>query len=124
MTWDRLGLFALCYLLTVAVELPVLLVGLSRRHPVWVRLCAGVWLTACTYPIVWFVLPPILEDRWLYLLVAETSAPLAECAVFWFAFVRGRAGDRSATLRDLAAIVLANLASFLAGEGLRLVGWL
>lgn len=104
------------YLLTVAVETAVLLVGLSRRHSVRARLFAGAWLTACTYPVVWLVLPPLFEERWLYLLVAETFAPVAECVLFWFAFVRGRDPDRRATQRDFVAVVLANLASFGVGE--------
>jgi hypothetical protein len=105
-----------CYLLTVAVETAVLLGGLARRHPVRVRLFAGVWLSACTYPVVWLVLPPLFGDRWAYLLVAETFAPVAECGLFWVAFVRPLPPDRRATLRDLLAITLANLASFGVGE--------
>jgi hypothetical protein len=46
----------------------------------------------------------------LFLLVAETFAPLAECALFWLAF------GKEATRRDFVVIVIANLASFLAGE--------
>src|SRR5438105_12153162 len=105
------------YLLTIAVETGVLLVGLSRRHPVRTRLFAGVWLTACTYPVVWLVLPPMFDQRWLFLLVAETFAPVAECALFWFAFLRATSflrdapSDRRATRRDCAAIVVANLCS-------------
>ncbi len=78
------------YLLSVAVETPVLVALLSRRHPVGARVFAGVWLTACTYPVVWLVLPPLFgpDRRWTYLLAAETFAPAAECAIFWFAFVR------------------------------------
>lgn len=104
------------YTLTVAVETAVLLAGLSRRHPVRARLFAGVWLTACTYPVVWLVLPPLLPDRAAYLVVAETFAPAAECALFWLAFVKPLPPDRRATTRDMAAIVLANLASFGVGE--------
>ena len=105
------------YLLTIAVETAVLLVGLSRRHSVRARVFAGVWLTACTYPVVWLVLPPLFpDDRTLYLIVAETFAPVAECILFWAAFVRGLPPDRRATLRDMAAIVVANLCSFGVGE--------
>jgi hypothetical protein len=103
------------YLLTIAVETAVLLVGLSRRHPLRVKLFAGVWLTACTYPVVWLVLPELFAERWQYLLVAETFAPLAECALFWYGFLRGLPRDR-AFCRDMLAIVLANLASFGMGE--------
>ena len=97
------------YLFTVSIEAPVLLVGLSRTHPIKHRLFAGFWLTACTYPVVWLVLPPLFEQRWAYLTVAEIFAPAAECLLFWLAF--GKASPR-----DLAAIVVANLLSFGLGE--------
>lgn len=100
------------YLLTAAVETAVLLVGLSARHPVRVRLFAGAWLSACTIPVVWLVLPPLFDDRRVYLLVAEAFAPLAEGLLFWWAFIRpGRPA-----VRDLLAVVAANLLSFAAGE--------
>jgi hypothetical protein len=101
------------YLFSVLVETPVLLVGLSPRHPYGRRLFAGLWLTACTYPIVVLVLPEFFdtrEQRALYLWVAETFAPVAECALFWAAW-----GGRS-VWRDFTAITLANLASFGLGE--------
>lgn len=104
------------YLLTVAVETAVLLAGLARRHPLRVKLFAGAWLSACTYPVVWLVLPPLIPERWLYLLVAETFAPAAECGLFWLAFVRGLPPDRRATRRDMLTIIAANLASFGVGE--------
>ena len=110
------------YLVTVAIETPVLLAGLSRPHPLSRRLAAGLWLSACTYPIVVLVLPVLLPGRALYLLVAEIFAPVAECALFWFAFIRHRPFDRRANLRDFATIVLANLCSFGMGELLRVTG--
>lgn len=119
---DYLTAMAVGYALTVLVETAVLLVCLSRRHSVGVPLFAGVWLTACTYPVVWLVLPGVFGERWLYLLVAETFAPVAECVIFWAAFVRGREPDRGATLRDLGAITLANLCSFGVGEWLHRTG--
>jgi hypothetical protein len=104
------------YLMTIAIETAVLIALLSRRHPMRVRIFAGIWLSACTYPVVWLVLPELLEERWLYLFVAETFAPVAECALFWFAFIRPMEPNRKATLRDLAVITLANLCSFAYGE--------
>lgn len=118
-------LFLGCYLLTISVETLVLLVGLSRRHSLLRKLLAGVWLTACTYPVVWYVIPSFLdpgEQRLPYLLIAETFAPAAECLIFWFAFVRGLPRDRRATVRDMIAIVLANLASFGVGEAVYWLG--
>jgi len=98
------------YLFTIAIEAPILFFGLSAHHPKRRRILAGVWLTACTYPIVVLVLPLLFSERWLFLLVGEIFAPVAECALFWLAF------GREARWRDFAVIVIANLASFLIGE--------
>ena len=111
-----------CYLLTIAIETAVLFVGLSARHSIRVKVFAGIWLTACTFPVVWMVLPPFFPERELYLLVAETFAPVAECALFWLTFVRPLAPDRRATVRDFATITLANLCSFGLGEVLIAAG--
>ena len=95
------------YALSVAVEAPVLLLGLSRHHPLRLRLFAGVWLTACTYPIVILTLPALTTR--FYVPLAEGFAAAAECALF----------TRLAsawTRRDMAVIVAANLASFAFGE--------
>ena len=103
------------YVLTVAVETPVLLVGLSRRHSLARKLFAGLWLTACTYPVVVLVLPILIPSRGIYVTVAEVFAPAAECTLFWLAF-----RERESFWRDMAAIVVANLASF--GAGVLLFG--
>ena len=106
------------YLLTILIETPILCVGLSRRHLLPRKLLAGVWLTACTYPIVTLVLPLLFapERRSLYLVVAETFAPVAECALFWLAFGSAAEFGKGSMWRDFGAIVIANLASFLLGE--------
>jgi hypothetical protein len=107
------------YLMTIGVETPILLIGLSRVHPVSRRLLAGLWLTACSYPIVVLVLPCLISietDRGKYLLVAETFAPLSECLLFWAAFIWQRPEAQPGLRRDMITIVLANLASFGIGE--------
>ena len=111
------------YLVTVAVETPVLVLFLSKHHTLKQRLFAGLWLTACTYPVVVLVLPLVFagSSRALYLAVAETFAPAAECALFYLAF--GGKGSGGATWRDFGTIVAANLLSFLAGEVLSAYGW-
>ena len=117
--------FPLGYLLTVLIETPILLVGLSSRHAFKRKLLAGVWLTACTYPVVILVLPLLFapEARFSYLIVAETFAPVAECILFWLAFGQeGLLGKRS-MWRDFAAIIVANLASFGLGELLNAWRW-
>ncbi|HJT65826.1 MAG TPA: hypothetical protein VJ749_05200 [Pyrinomonadaceae bacterium] len=106
------------YLFTVAIETPILFFALSPHHPRRHRILAGLWLTACTYPIVTLVLPLLLENysRATYLLVAETFAPVAECVLFWLAFGSAAETGKRSMWRDFGAIVLANLASFLLGE--------
>jgi len=114
------------YLFTIAIETPILLVGLARRHSWQRRLFAGMWLTACTYPIVVLVLPlcfDLREHRTLYLIVAETFAPVAECALFWAAFGTREDFGRWSMGQDFLVITLANLASFGAGELAYELGW-
>lgn len=120
---DYLRMMLAGFAVTVAVETAVLLALLSRRHAVRTRLFAGVWLTACTYPVVWLVFPALFSDRWLYLLVAETFAPAAECLLFWLAFIRRYPPDRRSTARDMLAVTLANLCSFGLGELLNAADW-
>lgn len=96
------------------VELPILIFGLGAEHSLRSKIVAGFWLTACTYPVVVLVLPPLLwspfwGSRWLYLEVAEPFAALAECGLFRAAFDR-------LSLREAAVIALANLSSFFLGE--------
>ena len=113
------------YLLSILIETPVLLVGLSRRHPLGRKLFAGVWLTACTYPIVTLVLPLALahRSRTFYLVVAETFAPLAECGLFWLAFGGDEELGKRSMWRDFGAIFVANLASFIVGEIVNANNW-
>lgn len=108
--------------LSVLIETPILLIGLSDKHGWPRRLFAGVWLTACSYPIVVLTLPfvfPPDRSKMAYLLTAETFAPLSECLLFWFAFDRLARYGRGVVLRDCIAIVVANLASFGMGEFLQ-----
>lgn len=118
------------YFLTIAIETPILLIGLSARHSMFRRLLAGVWLTACTYPVVILVLPMVVEahfGRLAYLACAEVFAPVTECLLFWLAFCDPPSSKaatvaahqtRSATCRDLITIAAANVFSWLLG------GWL
>jgi hypothetical protein len=124
MPWTTSELWSflpLGYLLTIAIELPILLGGLSPRHD-WRRRCfAGAWLTACTYPIVAIVLPLTVWPMFgyvAYVVVAEIFAPVAECLLFRWAFHRDQEITPNDKVRDMTAIVAANVLSFLLG------GWL
>jgi hypothetical protein len=126
MTPSELWLFLpLGFLLTILIEIPILLLGLSPRHSLKRKLFAGVWLTACTYPIVALVLPLVLNhsSRMTYLVVAETFAPLAECVLFWLAFGKDEELGRFSMWRDFGAILGANLGSFILGEIVNANNW-
>ena len=60
----------------------------------------------------------MIDNRVLYLAVAETFAPSAECILFWLAFGTRAEWGRPSMWRDFVTIVAANLASFLIGEAL------
>ncbi len=113
------------YLLSIMIETPILVIGLAPRHPLRRRVFAGIWLTACTYPIVTLVLPLLFRNasRTAYLTVAETFAPVAECVLFWLAFGSEEEVARPSMWRDFAAILAANLASFAVGEVLNAYHW-
>jgi hypothetical protein len=89
------------------------------------RLAAGAWLTACTYPIVVLALPAIFDlrtERTLYLAVAGTYAPVPECLIFWLALGDPNPPSSKPLIRDLVAIVAANLASFGIGQWMTYAG--
>lgn len=117
--------FPFGYLITILIETPILFFGLSPKLSIRQKLASGVWLTACTYPIVVIVLPTLFfgYSRSIYLLVAEIFAPLAECLIFWLAFRRKDLLDWNGWARCFAVIVLANLASFGLGEVLGYFRW-
>src|ERR1044072_6736143 len=117
--------FPIGYLVTIAIETPILVIGLSRQHSFRRRLFAGIWLTACTYPIVTLVIPPVLSafSAPPFLAAAEAFAPVVECFLFWLPFEwRSRASQKQ-VVRDCIVIVIANLASFAAGEVLNAWQW-
>ncbi|HLA94106.1 MAG TPA: hypothetical protein VK612_00190 [Pyrinomonadaceae bacterium] len=113
------------YLLTILIETPVLLAGLSSKLTFRQKLLCGIWLTACTYPIVVLVLPTIFfgSPRWQYLAVAETFAPVGECVIFWLAFRGGQLLEAPDWWKCFVAIVIANLASFGVGEIFNNYNW-
>lgn len=116
------------YLVTILIETPVLLFGLSPKLSLRQKLLCGIWLTACTYPIVVLVLPTLMLEhfdtsRAAYLAVAETFAPAGECLFFWLAFRGKDLLEKGNWVRCFIAIIIANLASFLLGEVLNYYAW-
>ena len=113
------------YLLTILIETPILWIGLPSRLSTKQKLLCGIWLTACTYPIVVLVLPTLFYEypRWQYLTVAEIFAPAAECFLFWLAFRSKGLLETPDWIRSFTAIVIANLASFGLGEIMNYHNW-
>ena len=106
------------YCLTVLIEIPILIVGLPRKYTISETIINGLLLTAITYPVVVMVLPAIftgmgIENRVLFLAVAESFAPITEVLFFRYLMDRPLAERFD---REAAVIVIANLASFLLGE--------
>jgi len=122
---DLWRFFPFGYLFSILIETPILLVGLSARHSLKRRLAAGIWLTACTYPIVVLVMPLVFANasRAVYLVIAETFAPVAECILFWLAYGKSEELGGRSMWQDFMAIVVANLASFIAGEVMSAYRW-
>jgi hypothetical protein len=113
------------YLVTIAVETPILLLGLSKKLTFKQKLLCGIWLTACTYPIVVLVLPMLLQDfSWIiYITIAEIFAPMGECLFFWLAFRGNKILSPNDWIQCFIAIIFANLASFGFGEIMHWFQW-
>jgi len=103
------------FVLTVAIEAPVVAFLLRPAEPSLVRLGGLiVFANLSTHLVVWYVLSQILLLGTLgYTVVAETWATAAE-TVFYLAAIRGLSARRAITVA-----VAANATSFLAG---RLIG--
>jgi len=107
---------AVGYVATVAIEIPILLLGLSKQVRFADRIKLGLILTGFTYPIVVLVLPVLVGASFghlAYLVVAETFAPLAEIAGFRILSERKLLAGLD---RDALTVLVANLCSFLIGH--------
>lgn len=98
------------YLLTLAVEMPIVLLALRAAriagHSIpWWRIVAFAWAVNLTHPILWWIRP---EGGWLVL--AEVIIALVEGLVLWWGC---RREWRLSFYLVLAA--LANTCSVLAG---------
>lgn len=108
------------YILSLVVELPVLVLGLSPSHKLNEKVLAGLWLTACTYPAFSWVFPSFIHEPVLLTFVREAYAALGEAFLFWLAFVKLAGG--TSLRRDILVVILANVLSFLFGELLKATG--
>lgn len=100
------------FVLTIAVELPVLLVLLSRAERQLVRLTVLVVVAnLATHLAVWYLFTQLfLVGTMEYTIAAEIWAIAAE-TIFYLAAIRG-----ISVTRVVAAVGLANAASFVVGR--------
>ena len=100
------------FILTIAVELPIVIVLLRDAEPSLVRLGAGiVYANLATHLAVWYVLTQLFELGTAgYLLAAEGWAVAAE-ALFYLLVLRDVSPRRA-----VVAAVVANTASFAVGR--------
>lgn len=117
-TWPQ------AFALTQAVEVPVYALLLTGPWPV--RGLRAVAPSSITHPLLWFGLPPLVATLpvcadafvfggacwWAVVAVAEVGVVAAEGAIVW---AMGAGSPR----RSVAVALLANAASFGAGELLR-----
>jgi hypothetical protein len=100
------------FLLTLAVEVPLVLLLLRRTERERIRLAIlVVFANLATHPIVWFVISQVaLVGTIGYILLAEIWATAAEALFYWIAL-------RSLSARRAVAVaVAANVSSFLVGH--------
>lgn len=99
------------YLFTIAIEAPILIVGLRPSLPaVRTRIAAACWLTGVTYPVVVVVLPLLLwpvASYATYVASAESFAVVTECVLYRLVWRGSR--------HDLAIVALANVVSAAVG---------
>lgn len=118
--YSSLFFFFIGYLATVVLEAIILIPFLSSRHSLKIKLVSCALLTAFTYPFVVFFFPKLILDTFgelFYVLIAETFAPFAECVLFCIIIKKSyKKLCCLSTIRDFAAIIFANIFSFLIGE--------
>jgi hypothetical protein len=102
------------FLITLAIETPVVIVLARRDEPDLIRLGLLVlFANLATHPLVWYVISQLwLVGTLSYIVIAESWAVVAE-AVFYAVTVRALTARRAVVIA-----VVANAASFLAGRAI------
>jgi hypothetical protein len=105
------GWFA-AFVLTLAIELPIVALLVRGQRPDIVRLAILItFANLATHLAVWYVITQLLLVGTLqYALVAETWAVTAEAAFYWAA-INGLSARRA-----IAVALVANASSFVAGR--------
>lgn len=99
------------FLLTVAVEVPIVALLLRGRDPGgWRLVILVVFANLATHPAVWFIFPQLLLVGTLPFTVAAELWAVAAEALFYAAAFRGVSPHRA-----IGTAVVANAASFVIG---------
>lgn len=103
--------WAPAFLLTVAVEAPIVGFMLRKAEPnLWRLAVLFLFANLATHLTVWYVLTQLIAAPDPYVAISEAWAIGGE-ALFYVAAIRGLRPGRA-----IAAAVVANLASFVAGR--------
>ena len=81
--YPSVGQYLIIFAATVALELPVWLVGLWRRAGGARAIAVAVGMNAITHPIVYWVFPLLVRGYWPMVAWAELFAVAAETGIVW-----------------------------------------
>jgi len=112
------GFWIKAFLFTLAVELPIFVLLVRGKVPLWRAALAGAAGTCVTHPCLWFVWPHVVQDYTTYIVSGELLVATLESLSF-FGLARPVRLPRA-----VAASFLANGASYGLGALLRLAGLL
>lgn len=100
--------WALAFLITQAIEVPVYALGLRRRG--WgLAMLLGAGASALSHPLVWFVIQPVMEGRTTFaafVVVAELFAWTSEAVYLRLADVSWRRSAVLALIANAASVTL------------------
>lgn len=99
--------FLEAFILTYAIETPILYLVLRRFLTVKKSAVLSLLLNAFSLPLVWFVIPALMPDRLLYVASAEGFAVSTEASLLRLVGISWR--------KAIPASVIMNMASFSLG---------
>jgi len=104
------------FVFTLAAEVPVYVLLVWKKVPLWRAVVAGMAGTCLTHPLLWFVWPKVVSDYTVYIVTGEILVAVIETLVFW---IIARPVFFS---RAVAASFIANAVSYGLGMLLRALG--
>lgn len=109
--YEIIFLKALVYSISIETAVLFLLIKtifIKARLPNAVILFAGILATFATLPYLWFVLPRLISNKYVYITIGELFAVIIESLVYYYIF-------RIKYSYSLFISAICNFCSFLAG---------